>query len=333
MYLARQTIDHETHYSIRETYQDGQYLKSRHLFHLGTDPSKYIIYPGGKGYYFDDAIQDALNQKGLDPSQDDLDPIFFEFLDPEIQRVIRGFERKTDKYTSPNDILNQKHHLFDMRRVHFLKIGSMNQGRLEQLPAKFYKILGGKSRDELEQHFIMAERIIRPRELIRYLVTIFDLHACLTDWQLNPSQVGRLMDRMDACFQEHVCDLYDDQTFWSGMSSNQGVKQYLQRYLILYFDRASDWEPSIPSYLHDFINRHRTYRPPKKVRLNLQEASRLFETPWQELKKMDAEAFTRLYRKQALKLHPDQGGSQETFIKLTQHYEKLLKKKRPKYRA
>lgn len=88
----------------------------------------------------------------------------------------------------------------------------------------------------------------------------------------------------------------------------------------------------MPGYLHDFINRHRTYQPPKKVRLNMQEASRLFDTSWQELKKMDVKTFTRLYRKQALKLHPDQGGSQETFIKLTRHYEKLLKKKRRGHR-
>ena len=81
MYLSRNTIDRQTHYSIRETYADGDCLKSQHLFDLGTDPSKYIIYPGGKGYYFDDRVQDALKKQGLNPTQDDLDPIFFEFLE------------------------------------------------------------------------------------------------------------------------------------------------------------------------------------------------------------------------------------------------------------
>jgi len=132
---------------------------------------------------------------------------------------------------------------------------------------------------------------------------------------------------MDIFFLARICDLYTDRTFWSGMSSNQGIEEYLRRYMILYFDRADNWTHSTPNYLHDFINRHRTYRPPKRVRLNMQEASRLFETPWKILKQMDLKTFTRLYRQQALKVHPDQGGSQETFVRLTQIYEKLLKKK------
>jgi len=327
MYLARNYRNHQVHYSIRETYRDGDCLKSRHLFNLGTDPSKYIIYPGGKGYYFDDVIETALRKQGLNPSQDDLDPLFFEFLDPEIQRVIRGFERGTVKRPSRQSSSNQSHHLFDMRRIHFLKFGSMNQSQLQRLPAKFYRDLAGKSRDEIEQHFIMAERIIRPRELIRYLATIFNLQDCMTEWFANPNKDGQLQDEMDIFLVARICDLYTDRTFWSGMSSNQGIEEYLRRYMILYFDRADNWTHSTPNYLHDFINRHRTYRPPKRVRLNMQEASRLFETPWKILKQMDLKTFTRLYRQQALKVHPDQGGSQETFVRLTQIYEKLLKKK------
>ena len=75
------------------------------------------------------------------------------------------------------------------------------------------------------------------------------------------------------------------------------------------------------------MNRHRAYQPPQKVRLNMAEASRLFETPWENLRQMDGDTFTRLYRKQALKFHPDQGGSQETFVKLTKLYQNLMKKK------
>jgi len=328
MYLSRSYIKREIHYSIRETYQEGDYLKSRHLFNLGTDPSKYIIYPGGKGYYFDEEIQVSLEKQGLDATQDDLDPIFFEFLDPEIQRVIRGFERTPVKQASQQSSPNPSHHLFDMRRIHFLKFGSMNQRQLQQMPAKFYRVLEGKSRDELEQHFIVAERIIRPREIIRYLMTIFDLQTGITDLVANPQKTGQLQSEMDMLFIERVCDLYNDETFWSGMPSNQEIEGYLRRYMIFFFDQAGNWAFSIPSYLHAFINRHRTYRPPKTVRLNMQEASRLFDTSWNKLKNMDIKTFSRLYRKQALKLHPDQGGSQETFVKLSQHYQKLLKKKR-----
>ncbi len=47
-----------------------------------------------------------------------------------------------------------------------------------------------------------------------------------------------------------------------------------------------------------------------QTHFSMQEASGLFEISWKKLKNMDAKTFTRLYRKQALKLHPDQGGSQ-----------------------
>ena len=333
MYLARQIIDNQTQYSIRETYRDGEYLKSRHLFSLGTDPSKYIRYPGGKGYYFDEAVEDALRKQGLNPTQDDLDPIFYEFLDPEIKRVIRGFERETKKRLSQLEYNQSDFHMFDMRRVHFLKLGSMNQGQLQQMPPKFYGVLGGKSRDELEQHFIMDESIIRPRELLRYLIAIFDLQSGLERFDYTTTETGTLQEALDSLFIERVCELYNDSTFWRGMPSKKETQVYLRRYMILYFDLAGNWMPSIPNYWRDFINRHRTYRPPRKVVLNMQEASRMFETSWEKLKQMDVKAFTRLYRQQALKLHPDQGGSQEKFIKLTRLYEKLLKKKNRTRRA
>ena len=64
MYLARRNIGNQTHYHIRGTYRDGDCLKSRDLFHLGTDPSRYIIYPGGKGYYFDEVVEETLREHG-----------------------------------------------------------------------------------------------------------------------------------------------------------------------------------------------------------------------------------------------------------------------------
>ena len=121
MYLARTTRERPTRFSIRETYQDGGVLKSRQLFDLGTDPSRFIVYPGGRGYYFDEIVEDALREQGLEPSQDDLDRIFWEFLDPEIQRVIHGFEQQTKKTEPESHTAKQKYHLFDMRRIHFLR--------------------------------------------------------------------------------------------------------------------------------------------------------------------------------------------------------------------
>jgi hypothetical protein len=327
MYLAQKIIGRQAHYFIRETYQDGEYLKSRHLFSLGTDPSEYIIYPGGVGYYFDDVVENALRKHGLNPTQDDLDIIFYEFLDPEIQRVIQGFERKTEKQSSATDPAPPVYHLFDMRRFHFLKFGSLNQQQIHGMPANFFRILSGKSRDEIEQHFITAERILHARELLRYLATIFGLQSHLVGFSPDPTAAAKHWHRLDTLFIENVCALNDDGSFWAGMRRNKGLQEYLRRYVMLYFDHTAQWATPIPQYLHEFMNRHRVYQPPQKVKHNMKESARLFETTWANLKKMNRKSFTRLYRKQALKLHPDQGGSQNTFIKLTQLYEKLLKKK------
>ena len=96
MYLARKNIKSKTHYYIRDTYQDGSHLKSRDVFYLGTDPSRYIIYASGHGYYFDEVVEDTLEQFGLYPDQNELEHIFWDFLDPEIKRVIIGFQRSSD---------------------------------------------------------------------------------------------------------------------------------------------------------------------------------------------------------------------------------------------
>ena len=95
MYLAQKRNKQQTYYYIRETYREGSLLRSRDVFDLGTDPTRYILYPGGKGYYFDEVLEEALRERGINPTQDELDSIFWDFLDPEIQRVIQGFEKKS----------------------------------------------------------------------------------------------------------------------------------------------------------------------------------------------------------------------------------------------
>lgn len=113
MYLAQKTINRRTHYFIRNTYADGPHLKSRDVFDLGTDPSKYIIYPGGNAYYFHEEIQDALRQKGLSVTQDDLDDIFRPFLRPDIKRIITDFQPPVRKSAPDPQKIPPHVHLFD----------------------------------------------------------------------------------------------------------------------------------------------------------------------------------------------------------------------------
>jgi len=195
------------------------------------------------------------------------------------------------------------------------------------MPPKLFRHLHHKSRDEIEQHFLHEERILNPRELNRYVWTIFDLNTvfravCNLDPQTNLCQAN-----VDEWFMTALCDLNQDASFCKGTPPAEGLQEYLIRYAIIYFDHAFPAMMPPHDEFHDFMNRHRRYVPPKKVRMNMEEAGRLFDTDWNKLKQMDARTFTRLYRRQAMKHHPDRGGSERKFIKLTAFYRHLIQKK------
>ena len=329
MYLAKIKIKDQTHYYIRETYPDGSYLKSRDVFHLGTDPSKHIIYLGGHGYYYDEAIEETLAQFGLYPDQDELDHIFWDFLNPEIKRVIRGFQRSFDNAKTDLSEPHSQVHMFDKRRIHYLKFAQMDQRGLSKMPPKLFKVLHGKSRDEVEQYFLVQERILHPNELRSYVYTIFDLQRFFLDAVAAQRTQDLNQIKMDEFFIDTICRLNDDKNFWAGMEMSHRLQDYLVKYVIMYFDNEFSRRSLFQDYLYEYMNHHRTYLPPKKVRMNMEEAARLFETSWEKLKKMDLKCFNRLYRKMALKHHPDKGGDHETFVKLTQYYQGLLRKKIP----
>ncbi len=72
MYLARKQISGKTHYCIRESYKDGDLIKSRDLIDLGSRPDEYIIYPGGNACYFHEDVYDQLSKKGIHPKFQEL---------------------------------------------------------------------------------------------------------------------------------------------------------------------------------------------------------------------------------------------------------------------
>lgn len=56
MYLARKHINGKIYYSLRESYKDNAYYKSRDLIDLGVDPTRFIVYPGGTSFYIHEDI-------------------------------------------------------------------------------------------------------------------------------------------------------------------------------------------------------------------------------------------------------------------------------------
>ncbi|MDA8141310.1 MAG: hypothetical protein M0036_21925 [Desulfobacteraceae bacterium] len=327
MYLARVKNHGITHYAIRQSYEDGGYMRSRDLVTLGPDPTRYITYVGGSGYYYDEALMEALADAGAEADQNDLDRTLFDFLEPRIQRVINGFDRGLRQsipkaLTKMNSSLPPPHP-FDKRRYHYLRFGPGSQRHLESMPEKFFGPLFAKSRDELEQYFLHEELTLKPHEKPVYVAAIFELK------RFTPVKDGQvpLIDQLDNYFVSQLCGLNGNNTFWAGMHIDSRLNDYLTKYAMMYFDFEVPRRPQWQAEVEDFINRHRVYHPPPKVKVKLEEAARLFGLSWKELKKLDKKSLSCLYRRLALKYHPDQGGDPAEFRRLTQYYKIIMQKK------
>lgn len=76
------------------------------------------------------------------------------------------------------------------------------------------------------------------------------------------------------------------------------------------------------------MGNHRTFKwPEKKVKVPPEKIEEIFGVSHSHLTALKKEELTRLYRKKAMKLHPDKGGDAEQFILLTEVYTTLLNKK------
>jgi len=334
LYLARHIIKGKPQYSIRQSYRDDKNYLSRELFDLGPNPTNYIVYPGGNAFYIDEAVTDRLESLGALSEDDDLEDIFWPFLKPDIRRALEGFQRRGNRSkvtVTPGEKSEpaSRHHIFDRRRIYFLKFGRMDQRGLARLPAKLFRILNQKSRDEIEQKFIEMETILKPLEYKTYAYEIFNLQRFFTEWFAKETPQMLDPDKVDQFFVDEICNLNDDEAFWDGLQVDDCLHDYLARYAVMYFDFDYAQKSFMEDYLRNFINSRRDYQPSfQSGNVTLSEASIIFGKPKNELKQMSRRDLTRLYRKRAQKFHPDKGGEHETFVNLTRAYHDLLKTKK-----
>jgi hypothetical protein len=332
MYLARQRIAGRCHYAIRESYRSGERLLFRELAELGTSPGSFIVYPGGNAFYVDPELEDALRAAGADPSPTELEAIFWPFVLPELRWKLEGFRRRENRARDRRAAASAGHpvaaHRFDRRRLMFLKTGRLGPGAEAALPASGLRALQGKSRDELEQGFIEMEDLLRPRELKAYVFAVFDLQQAFAERFARESPEWLDSDRLDAVFGEALCALQDDPAFWAGMDAGGRLNDYLVRYAVMHFDHEFETRSPAESFVRDFINRHRAYRPPASVVASLQDMAEIFSENREALKQMSGRDLTRLYRRRAQELHPDKGGDHERFVRLSQAYVQLMRTKR-----
>ena len=335
MYLASKRINGQIRYFIRESFRQAEFFLSRDLVDLGTDPTRYIIYPGGNAFYIDEVIQDRLTDLGIDGDQDGLEDIFWRFVRPDIRRVLEPFRRRQARHRAgrrkkmPAEKMETQLHVFDKRRVHFLKFGRTDQRHIERMPQKLFRTLLNKSRDEIEQGFMDMEAALSPREYKAYTYTIFNLQQFFYESYAKNHPEMLSQEKVDAHFLEQLCSLNSDRTFWAGMETGARLHGYLVRYVLMFFDY--DYAPGtfMEDYLRQFINSRRDYRPSfKSAGLSLGKASAIFGETKEALKKMSRRELVRLYRRKAQELHPDKGGDQRAFVGLTEAYHELMKMKK-----
>jgi hypothetical protein len=337
MYLKRVRHRDGYHHVIRESYRDEGFWRHRDLVDLGTDPADYIEYPGGNGFYFKWELEEALETQGVSYSNEDLEELFFPFLDPHIRRIIENFRRHSADHSpwnacSPQELLHRQQvlHSLDKRRLHYLRCGRIDIGNLDGRPWKFLNVLLEKSRDEIEHTIEMMERELRPQEIRSYIFTSFHLQTYFPHHPMRNRPVALDPEKVDRCFLQEVCRLNRNVQFFRGVDhhDSETLHPYLTKYVILYFDHEFGQSP-LGEVFREFIW-HRQFRRPSasKPALKTQEACQCLGITREEFDKMSSKDLVRCYRRQAKEMHPDRGGGHDAFVRLTDAYECLLMKKR-----
>ncbi|QTA79765.1 chaperone J domain-containing protein [Desulfonema limicola] len=329
MYLARKRIKGTIHYIIRESYKDHDFILSRDLFYLGTEPDRYIVYPGGNTFYIDEIVEDRLKHLGLKPAGDELENIFWPFIKPDIKRAQQHFrQRGSEKKTIfSQKSLNKDFHLFDRRRVHFLRYGQMDQGKIGLVSPRLFKILHHKSRDEIEQYFMESEQILRPHEIKTYIFVIFDLQKHFN--QSYAKTMPQALDQtlVDEYFIKEICRLNKEEDFWTG-AKYTSLNEYLIRYLVMFYDNEYGRSTYLEDIYQEWMDSRRDFRfSVKKTSVSMDEASTIFGISETRLRQMTKKELTNLYRQKAQEIHPDKGGDHDAFIRLSNAYQDIKGKK------
>ena len=338
MYLKRQIIRGDHHYTIRESCRSDGYWKHRVLLDLGPDPGAYIEYPGGNSFYIRESLEEELRQQGVEYSANELEALFIPFLDPHIRRIIERFRTRGSrpwKHCPPEELLNRHRalHAFDKRRLHYLRFGRVHIGDLDVKPWKFINVLLNKSRDEIETLLEEMEWELPPYEVRRYLYTALGLESHFTHLPTRYQPEALDPFKVEEFFLEDLCRLNRDEHFFTGVDDHNPavLHPYLRKYVILYFDHTFDPRIIWDEYVADFVWRHRFSRSPGTSSGGMsdseKEACSRLGISFADFKKMDREELIRVYRRLAMRAHPDRGGDKEAFIHVKAAYECLILRK------
>lgn len=332
IYLARTVLGRTPRYSVRQSFRADQegFLRHREIADLGPDPARALVYPSDHSFYVQGDLVEAIARQVAGDAAGLLEEILWPFVRQDIQTRLATAMARGRSWASPRvtvaelEAIDRELRMFDRRRLHYLWYGAIDQSRLFRMPATLCRRLLDKSRDEKEQFFIDREQELHADQVKAYLYTVFNLQRHFAESYARFQPQGLDQERLDALFIDDLCRLNDDATFWQGMEPGDGLRPYLIRYLILFFDYDFSEAAALNDYLRQFLDSHRQFRfPPRQGAMSMEEASGIFGEPAERLAKLSKRELRRLFRQKAKELHPDTGGDPETFIRLKEAFEGL----------
>jgi hypothetical protein len=340
MYIAKKEKKGRLHYFIKETYEAGEALKSRELFDLGSNPARYIKYPGGYSFYIDEAVELTIADKGFEVDTFELQELFWPFIEPGLKSILETFWRRNNKSSfqkRPNrtemEKLHKGIHTFDKRRLYYCRFRIINRIDISRTSYRFYNRLLHKSRDEIECLITDYENDLKPHEIKNYVFSIFNLQRFFPH-NIMAAIAPQALDqeKIEFHFLEELCRLNHDHSFFHGEKMSKGLHDFLIKYLIMFFDNEYGYQGEFNDFMGQFFSGSQASGLPPggtdSLSPSLTQCYELFGITEKQYKDMTREQLTRVFRKIAHKCHPDKGGDHDRFICICQAYEKLKERKK-----
>ena len=334
MYLAHLIRNATPSYQIRQSVKVNEENHTfRVLFDLGESPSDFYSIIDDHIVIFDEALLKALAGTSINNPEPLLEKLLFNFFPLSVQQRLRVFKDKAARYKGkliPEEIqsIKQQVHIFDRRRLYYLRYGAVDQSRLTKMHEKCCRPLLGQSRDEREFYFMEEEKALDPGSYFQYIFASFNLqnHFLQSFAPWLPEALAK--EEVADAFTNSICRLHRDKSFWQAEDTGRFLHPHLFRYVSMFFDYTAHAPSFQRDFAQAFMGQHRTFRwPEPKSQATPETIANIFGATLATLKKMSKADLSRLYRKKAMELHPDQGGDAEQFILLSQIYTDLLQKK------
>ena len=334
MYLAKIRQGQGLRYVLRQSYFDRRRgcFVHRQIYDLGPRPDDFIHHSDQWWPSFAEGLEEAVARAEPDRiAAVQLEELLWRFFTvAERQQLNRSRRRQPVKLmpftVEDEERLQREIHLFDRRRLYYLRYGAVDQTRIHRLHKKLCRPLFGQCRDEREFYFSEEEKVLHPAEYRTYVFAIFDLQRFFDQSFARSLPQALDQDLMADRLIEEICRLNGDAGFWGEDWAQASLHPHLQRYVVMFFDYGYPQRSFIDDFARDFINRHRQFRWPEWKPEETTEVTAIFGRTIEELRLLSNRDLARLFRQRAKELHPDAGGNHESFIRLNAVYERIKRR-------